>query len=207
MFSQFVIGFLFLYGIFFKCRRFKYYCKSYPSFFSFMALSFDFMPGQTFSTRGQINIYLYVAFLVIWWLCGVWFDTDCSKLTAYISNRVHPTFACLAVLRLGTQARLEVVAREMWELSHLLLLPFRWSLPGRHLSMGPGLLLVNGRNEEGEGNSCSEIIWWKRYLTWLCFHLGGEGRWGGAQIYGELVSSFLLSMLDRNQGTGFQTWN
>lgn len=68
-----------------------------------------------------------------------------------------------------------MVAREIQELTCLPLLPFRSSQPGRHLYRAPGFLLVNGRNEQGEGNSCSAITHWKR-----CTSRGSVShlRWG-----------------------------
>lgn len=56
---------------FLKCRSFKYCCKPYPSFFSFMALSFGLMPRRTFSTQRadqHLPVCRFSSHLMVFWL-------------------------------------------------------------------------------------------------------------------------------------------
>ena len=136
-----------------------------------------FMPRQTLPNL-QPNKHLSVGcfpshFMALWF----WFHTDCSKPPGFL---VQVGFCiCLSEAGVG-RARSEVVAREMQELTCRSCLSGDLGLVGT-FPRSPGFLLVNGRNEQGGGNSCSTITRWKRYTP----HVALFPVWDGEVEDGE----------------------
>lgn len=132
----------------------------------------------------------------------LWFYVDFSKPLVfhvegkYYAGLSHEPWAG------AYRARSQPVAREIQELTYLPPLPFQrsqlWKISAlKHLSTEPGILLMNGRNEQGGGNSCSTITHWKRYSSrGFVSHLRwGGGGWGAPDVW-RAGGSFSLSTLE-----------